>query len=184
MTHQVAKWYLPPDCLYTKFFAHACSPLMQILCLLSYLQCVVYFVTHSLVSLCAAWGICPPDCCPQRTPRRGQIPQTNVSRLRHGEWSRPLHWIPFWQGKSEPSLFCTLYLCLSAWAHHLLLSHSLSRCQHTASVGPGVHTVTYSCLQVPVPQLQRAKCIPTCVVNLDLVMQTCRQSFRQLVICN
>ena len=76
----------------------------------------------SFMSVRAAWGICPSDCCPQRAPRRGQGPRSSVSRLTHGTWSRPilhgprrwpppppcggvpLQWIPFSEKKGETPL--------------------------------------------------------------------------------
>ena len=112
-------------------------------------SCVSLLSFCSRLSLCVEWGIWPPDCCPWRAPRRGQGPHSSVPRLAHGEWNRPvLHgprwrppsWarggvplqrIPFSEAKGEPPLTALTYSYLGIWAHHLLLSHSLSRSWHT-----------------------------------------------------
>ena len=109
----------------------------------------VFCYPCSPLSLCAGWRICPPDCCLWRAPRRGQGPCSSVPRVSHGEWDRPvLHgprwwppsWarggvplqrIPFSEAKGEPPLTALTYSYLGVWAHHLLLSYSLSRSWHT-----------------------------------------------------
>ena len=50
----------------------------------------VFSYSCSRLSLCVAWGFCPPDCCPWRAPRRGQGSRSSVLRLANGEWKRPI----------------------------------------------------------------------------------------------
>ena len=129
--------------------------------------CILSLI-FSFMSLCTAWGIRPPDCCPQRAPRRGQGPRSSVSRLTHGEWSRPilhgprrrlpprtcggvpLQWIPFSEEKGELTSHWTDIFLSRCWLHHLRCANyiiaCLYRCQHTASVRRGVHKVLCSSL--------------------------------------
>ena len=92
--------------------SHACKLIPYTLCLYNYSFCVccqfasshstTTTLTHmvcyfsSLLSLCAVWRICPPDCCQWRAPRRGQGPRSSVPRLAHGEWNRPVLHGPRW----------------------------------------------------------------------------------------
>ena len=158
-------------CLYNYSFSKCCQ-FAHKLPLRSTSHTLYLYCLFSLLSLCAAWRICPPDCCLWRAPRRDQDPRSSVPRLSHGEWNRPvLHgpclwlWsrarggvplqrIPFSEAKGEPPLTVLTYSYLGIWAHHLLLSHSLSRSWHTASVRVFIQWCVPPCLQVPVPQPQ------------------------------
>ena len=119
----------------------------------------IFYYLFSTSSLCAAWRICPPDCCLWRVPRGGQGPHSSVPRLAHGEWDRPvLHgsrwrpqsWarggvplqrIPFSEAKGEPPLTALTYSCLGD-----TICCCLTACQ---GIDPhclcrGVHTVVCS----------------------------------------
>ena len=178
ITHQ-------PSCKVAYIFLQIlCTPLIPLL-MQAHPSCkyCVYLVTYSvwcilsliltLMPLCAAWGIRPPDCCPQRAPRHGQGPRSSVSRLTHGAWSRPilhgprtlpppwtcggvlLHWIPFSEEKGELPLIvlftcACLYRCLStpsAVAIACLRVNTLPLYGQMFT-----HWCVHTCLQVPVLQ--------------------------------
>ena len=165
-------------CLYNYSFSKCCQ-FVHKLPLRSTSHTLYLYCLFSLLSLCAAWRICPPDCCLWRAPRRDLDPRSSVPRLSHGEWNRPvlhgprlwlwsqarggvpLQWIPFSEAKGEPPLTALTYSYLGIWAHHPLLSHSLVT---VVCVPP--------CLQVPEPRSLSPLCIPMCGPYLDLLIQT------------